>query len=478
MAITGIGSGLDIRGIVDALVNAERAPKAAQLARLEKATTARFSGLGQFRSAMSDFQSTLKELNSASLFERRTATSSKPDTFSVSASTTAAAGSYGVQVFQLAQSSKVALRGVEDAAAQLGAGSLSITVGDTTLDVTINEDRSNLAGIRDAINAAGKDSGLTATIVSDPSGQGGSRLILSSTKTGEGNDIRVEAVGTPQLAALDFPPPAVAPPPDGEPVIPDPLAARTITEAADARFAIDGILMTSKSNTVTDAIEGVTLTLRARQPEDSDPLTLTVAEDRAGVKASLKKFVDAYNKMFSTIGSLTRVTAVGGESGQPLTGALVGDASVRSFMTTIRGEMGTPGQGDLKLLADLGISTQRDGTLRIDDTKLDQLLSSDFAKVSGFLTGDVGLMNRLDQRVTPYTQTGGILESRTKSLQNTLSGVDEQRLQLNRRTAQLETRLLAQFNAMDTLVARLSSTSTYLEGVLSNLPGVVRKDRK
>ncbi len=475
MAIMGIGSGLDIRSMVDALVNAERAPKAAQFARLEKATTAKFSGLGQFRSAMSDFQTTLKDLNSSSLFEKRTATSAKPEAFTVSANTKAAAGSYGVQVFQVAQSSKVALRGVEDAGAQLGEGSLKITVGDDELTVPVEEGKSTLAGLRDAINAAGKDKGLTATIVSDPSGEGGSRLVLSSTKSGAGNDIRVEAEGTPELAALSFNPPTSE---ESKAPESDPLAARTIAQAKDALFAIDGINMSSKTNTVSDAIDGVTLTLKAKQPDDSEPVTLTVAEDRAGVKSSLKKFVDAYNKMFSTIGSLTKVTAVGGDSGQPLTGALVGDASVRSFMTGMRGEMGSPGQGDIKILADLGITTQRDGTLKIDDAKLDKVLADDFDKVSGFLTGDTGLMNRLDEKVKPYTQTGGILESRTKSLQNTLSGVDEQRLQLNRRTAQLETRLLAQFNAMDAMVGQLASTSTYLEGVLSSLPGVVKKDKR
>lgn len=482
MAIMGIGSGLDIRSMVDALVNAERAPKAAQLARLEKATTAKFSGLGQFRSAMADFQTTLKDLNSSSLFEKRTATSAKPEIFTVTADSKAAAGKYSVQVLNLAQTSKVALRSVQDPAASLGTGTLQISVGDDKLDVAITEGNDSLAGIRDAINAAGKEKGFSATIVTDPNGQGGSRLVLSSTTSGSGNDISVVATDfTGSLNDLDFTPPA---PGQGfePPEYTDLNAPRVISYSRDANVKIDGLAISSKTNELSGAIDGVTISLKGAQSAEDlagkKTVSLDVAEDRGGVKASLKKFVDAYNKMSGTIGSLTKVTPVGGDSGQPLTGALVGDASIRSFVAGMRSEMGTPAGGELKMLADLGITTQKDGTLKIDDAKLDKVLENNYEKVSGFLTGEAGLMSRLEKKVEPYTQTGGILDSRTKSLQGTLSNVDAQRLQLNSRVAKLETRLMAQFNAMDAMVGQLASTSSYLEGVLSNLPGVVKQSKK
>lgn len=476
MAITGIGSGLDIKGMVAALVNAEAAPKSAQLNRLEKATTAKFSALGQFRSALSEFQTTVKDLNSASLFEKRTATSGKPDVFSVSADTKAVAGNYSVQVYSLAQSSKVALQGFTDATAPLGAGTLEINFGgDAPLTVDVSEGASDLAGIRDAINQAGKDQGLSATIVNDPSGAGGARLVLSSTKSGAGNDISVGVLtGGTELQKLAFPPPTFD--------TTDPLAPKVITQAADAKFAIDGIQMSSKSNTVADAIDGVTLTLKAAQSQAdldaANTVSLTVSEDRAGVKSSLKQFVDGYNKLMKGIGSLTKVTPVGGDNSQPLTGGLVGDSSVRTFMSGMRSDMGNPaGTGELKILSDLGISTQRDGTLKIDDAKLDKVLADGFDQVSRFLTGDDGLMAKLENTLKPYTQADGIIESRTKGLQNTLDSVDDQREVLNRRIGKLETRLLAQFNKMDTLIGQMSGTSDYLAGVLSSLPGVVKKDK-
>jgi flagellar hook-associated protein 2 len=130
------------------------------------------------------------------------------------------------------------------------------------------------------------------------------------------------------------------------------------------------------------------------------------------------------------------------------------------------------------LLADLGISTQRDGTLKIDDERMDAVLADNFEELSGFLTGDSGILSRLESKTDPYVQSGGILESRTKALQNTLSSVDGQREQLTRRIDKLEAQLFSQFNAMDALVAQLSGTSDYLSGALSNLPGVVRQDNR
>ena len=484
----GIGSGLDINGIVKALVDAESAPKSAQLNRLERATTAKFSGLGQFRSALSEFQTALKDLNSPALFEKRSAVSSKPDIFSVTADSKAAAGNFNVQVFNLAQSSKVALAGVTDPAASVGTGRLTIDVGDTQLNIDITEGKDSLSAIRDAINAAGKESGLSASIVTDPNGGGGSRLVLSSTQSGTGNDINVSVTSTAgdtgDLSYLAFSPAA----PDANftptPIDPDnPMAARTISYGRDAQVAIDGIRISSASNTIDGAIEGVSITLKSAQSAEdiasANSVSLTVAEDRAGVKTQLKKFVDAYNKMMTTVGSLTKVTAVGGDDGQPLAASLVGDASVRSFTSAIRGELGNAqGSDGMRILADLGISTQRDGKLAIDDARLDTVLADNFDQLNGFLTGDTGILARLDSKVNPYTQTGGILETRTKALQNTLSSVDDQREQLTRRIDKLEARLFSQFNAMDMLVGQLSGTANYLSGALENLPGVVRQDRR
>lgn len=485
MAITGIGSGMDVNGMVKALLNAEAAPKTLQLDRLEKATTTKVSALGQFRSALSTFQESLEKLNDPALFEKRSATSSAKDIVSITADSKAVAGNYNAQVFNLAQTSKVALAGVDNARDALGSGTLTINVGEESLDIDVAD--GSLTDIRDAINAAGKEMGLSATIVTDPSGASGSRLVLSSTTSGTDTDISVavSADATGELGGLAFAPPSgvdadFQPSPlDAE----NPRAARVISYSRDANFAVDGINLSSASNTVEDAIEGVTLTLKAAQSKEAldnaETVSLGVSQDKAGVKKSITDFVDAYNKMLDSVSALTNVTSVGGDDGEPLAAALVGDSSVRSFMSAMRSELGSPAAGEgIRILADLGISTQRDGKLGVDSDKLDKALDDNFEQVNSFFTGEQGLMARLDNKIKPYTETGGILENRTKALQNTLSGVDDQRESLTLRLGKLESRLFAQFNAMDALVSQMSSTSSFLTAQLDSLPGVLNQNKK
>jgi len=489
MAITGIGSGMDVNGMVKALLNAEAAPKTAQLDRLEKSTTSKVSALGQFRSALSTFQDALGKLNDASLFEKRSATSSAAGIVSITADSKAVAGNYNVQVFNLAQTSKVALAGFDNASDALGTGSLTINVGDESLDIDVGEGNNSLTGIRDAINAAGKEMGLSATIVNDPSGEGGARLVLSSTASGTDNDISVAvADATGELGALAFAPPSGTDA-DFQPTPVDadnPRAARVISYSRDANFAIDGINLSSASNTVEDAIEGVTLTLKAAQSQEAldnaETVNLGVAVDQAGVKKSITEFVDAYNKMLDSVNALTNVTPIADGDSEPLTAALVGDSSVRSFMNAMRSELGSPASGEgIRILADLGISTERDGKLKLDNDKLDKALDNNLEQVSSFFTGEQGLMGRLEERVKPFTESGGILDNRTKALQNTLTGpggVDDQRETLAMRLSKMETRLFAQFNAMDALISQMNSTSSFLTAQLDSLPGVVNQNKK
>jgi flagellar hook-associated protein 2 len=206
------------------------------------------------------------------------------------------------------------------------------------------------------------------------------------------------------------------------------------------------------------------------------PLTLTVGQDTAGVTANIKKFVEAYNKLIATTSQLTSVTPVG-EGKAPVLGGLVGDASVRNLLSGVRSALGDPAdQEGVRVLSDLGITTQKDGTLKIDDAKLSTALEDNFDAVGTFFTGDNGLMSRVDKRIDGFVQTGGVLDQRMKGLESTISGIDKQRETLARRVEQMQTRLFAQFNAMDALVGRLNDTSSRLTQALGNLPGVVKQD--
>lgn len=485
--ILGVGSGIDISSIVTALVDAEKAPKTAQLDRLENATTERFSGLGTLKSALSNFQTAVKSLNQTSLFEARTASSSNTGVLTVSASSTAPAGKYSIQVQQLAASSKVALQSVSGgSAATFNSGSLTITAGSDSIDVDVTAANNSLAGMRDAINTAGLSKGISASIVTDASG---SRLVLSSTKTGEGNDIQVSVAedgvttGANALTTQAFTP-TVDP---GDPeafVAPNSTAGNgaggVITKAQSAELTVDGLQIVSASNSITTAVDGVTLNLVSAQ-SSADLLAgktvdVTVGVDKAGVKTNLQKFVDAYNKLMSTTAQLTSVVQVG-EGKAPVTGPLLGDATVRGLVSGIRNELvEMTGEDGVRALADLGITTQKDGTLKLDDSKLTTALNNNFDKVASYLTGETGLMGRLDKNVDAFIKTDGVLDQRIKGLQATLTGIDKQRATLDLRIAKVQERLVAQYTAMDQLVGRLQKTGESLTNQLASLPGFVKKD--
>ncbi|UUY07170.1 flagellar filament capping protein FliD [Pseudomonas sp. J452] len=581
--ILGVGSGIDIDSIVTALVNAEKAPKTLQLDRLEKVTTSRFSALGTLKGSLSSLQATIQGLSKASVFETRTASSSSSSVLTAKAAASADAGKYSMQVQQLASSSKVALQSVSSTSGTtFNSGKLTISAGSSSIEVDVTAANNTLSGLRDSINEEGKSAGISATIVTDASG---SRLVLSSNKTGAGNDITVAATqdgvttGTVALTTQSFQPSASLQLPsfaagatstfkagaleitagsvslnvavnDGDSMeaIRDAIntagsgqgvsatietdssgarlvlsstngtalevsasstggatgtneltslnpasgvvatssgpnsttgAGGVISKAQSAILYVDGLQVTSDSNTVTTAIDGLTLNLVSAQ-SSADLLAgktvdVTVGVDKGTVKSNVQKFVDAYNSLISTVGQLSAVVPV--TDGTPVTGPLVGDVTVRGLMSGIRGELvKMTGPDGARALAELGITTQKDGTLKIDDTTLSAALDSNFEGVAEYFSGSNGLMTRLESNVSNYLKSDGVLDQRTKSLSGTLANIDDQREALDMRIEKVQARLVAQYSAMDSLVARLQKTSESLTSQLASLPGFVKKD--
>lgn len=459
--ITGINSGLNIDDIVKATVAAQRAPKDAQLNRITTKAESQISALGTLRNALSEFQTALKGLNDASLYNARTATSSDSARFTVKADTSALAGKYSIEVERLATSSKIAtgsISGDSSAVFEQG-GTLIIGQGEKSFDVEIAAG-SSLKQVRDVINERLKNEGITANIISDP-GTGTSRLALSSNKTGDGQDLTFSVMADmnddPQANSLN-----------------NLAGVTTLTAAGNAKLKVDGLEVQSGSNTVSDVIEGVTLNLLKADGENDKSMTLTIGDNTAAVKSNLQKFVDSYNKLITTTDSLTKMVAVSG--GEPVVGQLLGDSSVRNLLSGVRLEMGTPGQGDqLRLLSDLGINTGKDGKLSLDSDKLDKALAENYDAVSSFLTGEQGVMGRLNARVEPYTATDGVLAGRVKGLEETRANAKEEVAALDLRMEKVQARLYAQYNAMDSLVGQLSRTGDWMSSALANLPGVVKK---
>ena len=465
IADVGIGSGLNIKELVNSTVKAEIAPKATQLNRLEKSAEAKFSALGTLQSALSNFQTAMKDLNNMDLFNNRTANSSNTALLTASSEKTALSGTYRVQVEQLASSSKVSTAALAKDFSSDSDGALTVKLGANDTDaVTINIAKgANLVEIRDALNEQLKDKGISANIVNNPA-TGQSQLIFSGEETGAGNDIMIEGAGGVVGLSVDGTVKAAV------------GGAGYLEQASNAKFTIDGLQLESASNTVTNAIPDVSFTLKGTT-EANKPLTVTVGQDDKGVKEQLKKFVDSYNEFVKVSGQLTAVTKVGDAA--PVVGSLVGDSTVRNLVNGIRSELGNMAENSgstIRTLANLGITTQKDGSLKIDDKKLDSVLATNFDDVGKFFAGDNGLMARMDKRISSYTGENGIISVRQKSLDATRTDVKEQRIKLEARATQIEARLFKQYYAMDALVGQLSTTGNQISQMLGNLPGVASKD--
>ncbi|QQD19724.1 flagellar filament capping protein FliD [Spongiibacter nanhainus] len=460
---TGVGSGLDIGGIVKQLVAAERAPQQTRLDSKEARVQSQLSAYGTLKSSLSSFQSSLSALSDADTFLKRSATVGDKDVFSVTVDTSAAAGDYSVEVEQLATRHKIASAAYADSDTSVGTGQLSITVNGETMTLDIETGGDSLAAIRDAINSSEANPGVSASIVND---QDGAHLVLTADKSGVENTISVsvstDGSDTGDLAQLDYDPNAAS----------NPMAEKV--EALDSIVHIDGFTQTSADLQITDMIEGVTLDLKEARPGES--ISLSISRDTASITKSVEGFVSNYNKLVTVINDLTAY-----DPETKTAGLLQGDATVRGIATQLRQALSNAVGGldsDINTLAELGITTGDNGKLVLDSDALKEVMSEDFNAISQVFSGDDGYASRFDKLIDGLVQTGGLLDIRTQGLEGQIDRIGDQRETLDRRIASIEARYTAQFNALDSLLGQLNSTGEFLTQQLANLPTINSGNKK
>ena len=455
---TGIGSGLDISGLVQNLVNAEGSAKTTQLNKREAAFQARLSAYGSFRAAVDKLRNALGPLQSEDGLAARAATSADPELYTATATSAAATGSFDIEVERLAAAQKLRSAAYATSTTAVGTGTLVVTVGGKSLTLSIDSNNGTLAGIRDAINGAAGNPGVNATIVG---GVNGAQLVLTASSTGAAGSITVaQSGGDGGLAALAY------------------VAGGTsnglteVTAAADARIYVDGVAVTSATNTFTGVIDGLTLEVKSVSTP-GETTRLTIATDPAAVKTRIGAFVSAYNALVQSMRSLTSYDAKTG-----VAGALLGDGTYREFAESVRRLLSEPmatAGGRTATLAELGVTRALDGTLEVSDARLTAALASGFDDVSTMLAdANRGLGTRLDALLERYVATGGAIDVRTRGLQASIDGIDDQRTALQERLAAYETRLRAQFNALDSLVSRLRSTGDFLTQQLASIASTAK----
>jgi flagellar hook-associated protein 2 len=387
MATTS-STGLDVNSIVSQLMTVERQP-IKKLDVREASYQAKLTAYGSVKGAVSSFQTALQSLNSASKFQSLKATSSDTTVFSASATSTAVAGTYSLEVSSLAQAQKLVAAGQTSSTATIGSGTATTvtfdfgtisggtfnsgtgvytgatftSTGTGTKSITVDSTNNSLQGIRDAINAA--KMGVTATIVNDGSGTP-YRLALSSDNNGTSNSMKITVAGDATVSSL---------------LAHDPAGTQNLSEtvtAQNANFKVNGVSVSKASNTVSDVIQGITLNL---SKVTTSPATLTIARDTASISSSISGFVKAYNDLAGTLKNLSAYDAAS------KTGAILqGDSTVRSLQAQLRSMLSTAvtgTSGALTTLSDVGVSFQKDGTLALNQTKLDSAIANNFSDIAG-----------------------------------------------------------------------------------------------
>lgn len=357
----GVGSGLDVRGLVDSLVRAEGEPAVARLNKREAKLQAQLSGLGSVKSALSSFKGSVASLSDASSFQKRTATSSNTELFSANVAGRPVAGSYEIEVKHTAQAHKLASGAFSEASSAVGTGKLTFQFGDPTKPaqtITIDENNNSLTGLRDTVNAA--NIGVRASVIK---GDDGFQLVFSAEQTGEANSLRIsaeEAAGDPGLSRFVFN---------------DQSSNMTQTAAAkNAEITIDGITVSSATNTISDAIAGVSIDLK--KAEIGTTATLDVKADKGAAISAAEGFINGFNSLVETFNQLSGYNSETKEAG-----ILIGDSSLRGMMSQLQNILSSPVSGldgPYRALVDLGISTQADGTLKLDKSKLTAAMDSHF----------------------------------------------------------------------------------------------------
>jgi len=454
----GLGSGIPIGDLVSQLVAAEAAPVSNRLDRREAVIQTELSAIGLLKSALSDFRSSFAALKESDTFTSRQGSSSDTSVASISVEEASVVSKYSLEVLNLAQAQTIVS---QNAYSTAGDGTLTFTnqAGDS-FAVTLTTDDATVADIVTAINQAEDNIGVIAKEITVG---GESRLVLSADDTGvEKRITSIVGAGTGDIASFDYSYTAsVDPDLDGD----DSNWDQTVA-AEDASLLLEGQLITSASNTLVDVIPNTTITLTG-ESDASTPSYLSITTSTSGVRSKIEKFVEAYNELASLI---AQQTSYNQEIGQA--GALQGDSLTRSIQNQLRSYLSGTGSatGSISALANLGITTSRSGSLEIDSAKLAAALSDNFEDVTAFFSDETtGLANRVDTMLGSYLDFQGTFSTRTDSLNKSLSRIDDQRESLSLRLDKLEARYLSQFNAMDALVATLTSTGNFLNQQLQSI---------
>lgn len=451
LSAAGVGSGLDINSIISQLMSLERRPLQ-RMQQQESQFNAQLSAYGQLRSAVASFETAMAGLDGADNYKIFSPTSSDETVATATADSTANNGSYDLDVALLAlqhktKSADATYTASTDVVSADG-GTMHIDVGGTNFDVAISAG-ATLSDVRDAINSATDNAGVTATIIN---GSGTTNLVLTADNSGassavtvtttDGDSNDIDASGLSNLASVNL---------------------VEIDPAQDASFTIDGIAATSSSNTVTGVVSGVTFELLK---DLGATATITVQRDTAAITESVEAFADTFNSLRSTIKTLHAEGAT-----------LESDNTLLTLDRQIMSVLNTPAAGlNYGYLSEIGLSLDKEGVMSVDTTALTSALDANFDDVANLFSDSTeGFAVRMQAMAADLQQADGLLDSREDGLNDRISASQDRQEIKEYNLVQIEARLRKQYSALDAMLGSMQAQSSYLSQQLGNLPGFTRK---
>lgn len=443
LSVGGLASGIDTKSLISALINAERAPARLAESARSKAQS-RLDAVKAMNGKLLALRDAMDALKQSSAFGGKTATSSNETALTATATSTAVAGNLVVNVKTLAAAHQVASAGQTLASTDLGAGTVVVKTSSSS-EVTVTPTTNTLSGLAEAINAA--NAGVVASIVNDGSANP-YRLVVTSAKTGTANAI-TKLEGTGGFAGI----------------VPNLAGMTQVTAAEDATVrlgnATTGLLLTSSTNSMSEAIPGVTLTLKAQV----DGINLTVSQDTKGVGAAVQKLVDTYNDAVSYYNSNSTFDATTKRSG-----ALFGDYDLRSQLDAVERALtqSFPAQATgFQSLSEVGVKVGTDGKMTFDATTFNTKLAAGQSSLAALFLAGAGagstVMDGLTRSVNgAMALKQANLESDIKSLGERITAIDAR---LERRKAFYQSKFLQ----MEKLTAQFQSQGNSLAGFANSL---------
>jgi flagellar hook-associated protein 2 len=427
-------STLDVNSLVSALVTAKTAAQATTLANQQSSDNTTLSAIGQMKSSLTALQNSLTGLSDGSIFSQLGATMSGTG-ITATTSTGAAAGSYSINVQQIATANQIS-SGAYAANATLGTGTLTVGVGTGSMTVNLDSTNNTLAGLASAINASTSNPGVTASVVTATDGQ---HLVLTSTQTGAANTVTLSA-GAGVDTGLNT------------------ASFTQVTTGQDAKLTISGNALTSASNNVTGAMTGVTLSLTSAAVGTTQ--TLSVATNNTAITNAIQGFANAYNGWVSTQKSLSSYDASSSTAGP-----LLGDAMLNSAVNGIASIMasGVTVGGTTYSMAQIGLNLNNDGTLNFSSSTLQSTLTASPTMVQNVFNGTNGIGQQLSTFINSYTEsTVGQIDQRSASINTDLTSITQQQSSLTAYQQSLTDQYNAQFTALNNLMTQMQNNTSYL----------------